>query len=134
MKNIINISILLFLILISCSSLKKNKLNNTKIVRGVICEHDLPIAGIWVTSKRFKKSVYTNWDGEFEIETKEGDFLIISEHDRFQPQKIIVTKENHYKIFLKSIEYVNRKWERKRSREIRRYIKNGGRNIPPIDD
>lgn len=134
MKKILYISFLLFFLLISCSSLKKDKINNTKIVRGIICEHNLPIASISVTSERFKKSVYTNLDGEFEIETKERDFLIISKYDRFQPQKIIVTKENYYKIFLKSKEYVNRKWERKRSREIRRYIKNGGRNIPPIDD
>jgi hypothetical protein len=136
MKQIIYMSFLLFYVLSSCSSRKTSVVTKTKIITGFVFDESdkqpLPGTNIKVKASKTKKAT-TDFDGKFEIELNEGDILII-EFIGFQNKEVSITTQNNYEIFLDVYKKVCKKCDRKKNREIKRYVRNGGRFIPSEPD
>lgn len=134
MKQVQCISYLLFFVLISCSSQKMDSNSNFKIITGLVFDStDMqPLGGAYIKVKGSEKTSTTTFDGKFNIAVKKNDVLII-EYVGFQSKKITIDSQNEYKISLDVYNHICKKCERKRKREIKKYVRNGGRNIPPVE-
>lgn len=132
MKKNICITFFLFSVLSSCSSHKTNAITKTKIITGyVFAQSDkqpLPGTNIKVKGSKTKKTT-TDFDGKFEMELKQGDILIV-ESIGFQNKEVSITTQNKYEIILNAYQNVCKKCDRKKNREIKRYVRNGGRRLP----
>jgi len=131
MKQTIFITFFLFAVL-SCSSHKTDASIKTKTVTGfVFAQSDkqpLPGTNIKVKGSKTKKAT-TDFDGKFEMELKQGDILIV-ESIGFQNKEVNITAQNKYEIILNAYQNVCKKCDRKKDREIKRYVRNGGRLLP----
>ena len=134
MKQLKYISYFLFFVLISCSSLKMDTNSNFKIITGLVFDStDMqPLPGAYIKVKGLEKTSTTTFDGKFNIKVKENDVLIIG-YVGFQSKKIIIDSQNEYIISLDVYNHICKKCERKRKREIKKYVRNGGRVIPPVE-
>lgn len=88
-------------VLYSCSTQK----TVTKTVTGVVFDYEekAPMIGAVIIVKGSEKERFTmtDFDGNFEIEVKKGEVLIIS-NVCFIPEKIKIRNENEYKVYLKN--------------------------------
>ena len=126
----------LLTIFASCSSQKTAVVTKTKIITGFVFDESdkqpLPGTNIKVKASKTKKAT-TDFDGKFEIELNEGDILII-EFIGFQNKEVSITTQNNYEIFLDVYKKVCKKCDRKKNREIKRYVRNGGYFLPSEPD
>ena len=131
MKQIIYISFFVFYFFTSCSSLKMDANSSFKTITGFVFDaSDMqPLPGSYIKVKGSEKTATTDVDGKFHISVKENDVLIIG-YIGFQNKKINITTQNEYKIILEVSKNVCKKCKRKKNREIKKYVRNGGRFIP----
>ena len=116
MKQIIYISYFLFFVLISCSSQKKDSINNTKIVKGIVFDKIGTLPGATIEVKHSLGRTNSDIDGKFEIEVKKGEVLVVSIVG-MKTKEIKITSKNYYKIILEDV--VKRRKTRESRRELR---------------
>lgn len=132
MKQILYISIFLFSVL----SFGQEITIKNKRIRGFIFEDisyvktQIPVFEADILIKETERKTKTDKDGNFQIEAKEGDELIIRVLG-YKDQIILITDKNCYNIYLSKIDFdvwQSRKTFRKNSRYYRKIEKEVLRN------
>lgn len=73
--------------------------NLTHKIKGIVSDEIGPLAGAYINIKGTTRGASANFDGEFEIEAKLGDLLIINYTGK-EIIELIITTENSYNIFM----------------------------------
>ena len=116
-------SLLLLFVIVECKSQGIDKINNAKIIRGVVSDIYGPMPEVQINAKNTERKTSTDVDGKFEIEVKEGEVLIF-QYVSMEDAVITIDSKNDYQVFLTPAKRPEP--SRKHKRYIRRQIRKNG--------